>query len=301
VTPVLRTAYGAETSLSAVTIKPQEVKSIDIEAAIGTIAPQLVGTYGSLVLRYRSPGARSLYAALMVRNVGHPFAFHIDATGESQDLQPGSREGVWWLPKDTTADYLILTNQGKITLPLDLSLYDSNGRESKQKVLLGPRETTRYSIRKLILAAGLSGSYGGIKVSAASHAGSLDTLHFLFDESAAFSAILKMFDHGPNSKLEERDFAKTRSGPCVLPCWPSRIPTLPWRFLRVQLSGRNFSFGTPQLSQLTPPSVSTGAPTARLAKQPDLPCASIPMRLAGLMLQPFKTEACSQSRQTGLP
>jgi len=219
VTPVLRTAYGAETSLSAVTIKPQEVKSIDIEAAIGTIAPQLVGTYGSLVLRYRSPGARSLYAALMVRNVGHPFAFHIDATGESQDLQPGSREGVWWLPKDTTADYLILTNQGKITLPLDLSLYDSNGRESKQKVLLGPRETTRYSIRKLILAAGLSGSYGGIKVSAASHAGSLDTLHFLFDESAAFSAILKMFDHGPNSKLEERDFAKTA-------VWTSRAPML---------------------------------------------------------------------------
>jgi hypothetical protein len=219
VTPVLRTAYGAETTLSAVTIKPQEVKSIDLDAAIGTTAPQLVGTYGSLALRYRSPGSRSLYAALMVRNIGHPFAFHIDATGESQDLQAGSREGVWWLPKDTTSDYLILTNQGKITLPLDLSLYDANGKESKQKVLLGPHETMRYSVRKLILAAGLSGSYGGIKVSAASHAGSLDTVHFLFDDTAAFSAILKMFDHDPNAKLDERDFARTS-------IWTLRAPML---------------------------------------------------------------------------
>jgi hypothetical protein len=219
VTPVLRTAYGAETALAPVTIKSEEVKSIDLDAAIGTTAPQLVGTYGSLALRYRSPGSRSLYASLMVRNIGHPFVFHIDATIETQDLQAGSREGMWWLPKDTTSDYLVLTNQGKITLPLDLSLYDANGKESKQKVLLGPHETMRYSVRKLILAAGLTGSYGGIKVTATAHAGSLDTVHFLFDESAAFSAILKMFDHDPNARLEERDFAKTA-------VWTLRAPML---------------------------------------------------------------------------
>jgi hypothetical protein len=219
VTPVLRLADGAETALAPVTIKSEEVTSIDIEAAIGATAPQLVGTYGSLLLRYRTPDSRSLYASLMVRNVGHPFAFHIDATIEVQDLQAGSREGIWWLPKDTTKDYLVLTNQGKITLPLDLSLYDAYGKESKQKVLLGPHETNRYSVRNLILAAGLSGSYGGIKVSAASHAGSLDSVHFLFDESAAFSAVLKMFDHDPNAKLEERDFAKTA-------VWTLRAPML---------------------------------------------------------------------------
>src|SRR5258708_20798999 len=82
VTPVLRTAGGAETALAPVTIKPQEVKSIHIEAAIGTTPPQPVGTYGSLVLRYPTPRSRSHYASLMVRNVGHPFAFHIDATVE---------------------------------------------------------------------------------------------------------------------------------------------------------------------------------------------------------------------------
>ena len=38
VTPVLRLADGAETSLAAVTIKPQEVKSINLDAAISAAA-----------------------------------------------------------------------------------------------------------------------------------------------------------------------------------------------------------------------------------------------------------------------
>ena len=40
VTPNLRTTDGVETSLPAVTIKPQEVKVVDIEAAIGAAAPR---------------------------------------------------------------------------------------------------------------------------------------------------------------------------------------------------------------------------------------------------------------------
>jgi hypothetical protein len=244
VTPVLRTAYGAETALSAVTIKPQEVKAIDLELAIGTTAPQLVGTYGSVVLRYHSRGHRNLYGALMVREIGHPVAFHIDAVGESQDQQVGSREGIWWLPKDTTNDYLILTNRGKNTLSLDVSLYDANGKEARQKVALGPGGTNRYSIRKLVQGAVLSGSYGGIKVSTASHAGSLDTVHFLFDEAAGFSSILKMFDHDPNAKLDERDFASTGVWTLRAPmlALSSPDPTLafpPGTTLRPQLFVRN--------------------------------------------------------------
>ena len=220
VTPALRLADGAETALAPVSVKPQEVKSIDLDAAIAAAsAPQLIGTYGSVVLRYRSPYAATLYAAMMIRRMGHAIAFHIDAMGESQDLQVGTREGIWWLPKDTTSDYLILTNQGKNTLPLDLSLYDASGKQARQKVLLGPAETTRYSIRKLIIASGLAGSYGGIKISTSAHAGSLYSLHFLFDEAAGFSAILKMFDYNPNAKLEERDYARTAT-------WTLRAPML---------------------------------------------------------------------------
>ena len=65
----------------------------------------------------------------------------------------------------------------------------------------------------------LSGSYGGIKVSAVTHAGSLDTLHVLFDESAGFSAVMKMFDYDPRAQIKERDFAKTGQ-------WTLRAPTL---------------------------------------------------------------------------
>jgi len=44
-------------------------------------------------------------------------------------------------------------------------------------------------------------------------------LHFLFDETAGFSAILKMFDYNPNAKLEERDYARTAA-------WTLRAPML---------------------------------------------------------------------------
>jgi hypothetical protein len=220
VTPALRLADGAETSLAPVTIKPQEVTSIDIGAAISAAgSPNLVGTYGSIVLRYSSPSERVLYAALMVHRVGYPIAFHTDAMGESPDFQDGSREGIWWLPKDSTSDYLILTNQGSNPIPLALSLYNSVGKENKQRLILGAFETRRYSVRKLAQTAGLTGSYGGIKVAATAHAGSLDTLHFLFDETAGFSAILKMFDYDPTTPLQERDYAHTG-------VWTQRAPML---------------------------------------------------------------------------
>ena len=238
VTPALRLPDGAETSLAAVTIKPQEVTVINLDTTLGTTAPQLIGTYGSLVLRYRSSDYRNLYAVLMIHKVGHPIAFHIDGMGEDQDYDAGSREGIWWLPKETTTDYLILTNQGKVALPLVLSLYGANGQEKKHDVFLGLNETSRLSVRRLLVAAGILGSYGGIKVSAASHAGSLDTLHLLYDETAAFSATLKMFDHDPNSKLEQRDFAKTG-------VWTSRAPML-------ALSNPDPSLAFPEGTKLLP-------------------------------------------------
>lgn len=132
VTPVLRLVDGSETPLTAVTVKPQEVTSIDLVTAVGTTAPQLIGSYGSLVPRYHALAQANLYAALMIRNIGHPFAFHIDAMAETQSDQAGAREGIWWLPKNTTSDYLILTNQGQNAIPVDLSLYDATGKESKQ-------------------------------------------------------------------------------------------------------------------------------------------------------------------------
>jgi len=281
VTPVLRLADGAETSLAPVTIKPQEVKSIDLGAAISAAAaPQLVGTYGSLALRYRSPSQRALYAAEMVRETGHPVAFHIDAMGPSEEFQAGSREGVWWLPKDTTSDYLILTNQGQNILPLNLSLYDASGRENKQKVLLGRYETTRFSVRKLVQAAGLAGSYGGIKVSAAAHAGSLDTLHFLFDDTAGFSAVLKMFEHDPQTKLQERDYAATGAWTLRAPMLALSSPDPAWPSRLARPFARSSSSATLLPNPWMALSASIGARPARRGKRPDLNSTCSPTKPA---------------------
>jgi hypothetical protein len=234
VTPSVRTADGTETRLPAVTIKPQEVKTIDINDA----APQLSKAYGSIVLRYHSAFSGGLYASLMLHDVGHPIAIHIDAIPADDTVEGLSREGVWWLPNGTTNDYLVLTNQGSRPLKLDLSLYDARGKEFRRALALGPRQTARYSVRQLAQSAGFSGSYGGIKIAAMAHTGSLDTIHFLFDEQAAFSALLKMFDRDPAAKIENRDYA--HSG-----VWTQRAPML-------ALSQPDPSLGFPEGTTLQP-------------------------------------------------
>jgi len=77
VTPALRLAVDQRQNLLPVTIKPQEVKSVDLDAAISAAkAPQLVRAYGSVVLRYRLGRQQHWYAAMMIRRTGHPVAFH---------------------------------------------------------------------------------------------------------------------------------------------------------------------------------------------------------------------------------
>jgi len=58
-------------------IQPQEVQALDLTEALQTVAPQLLGTYGSIALRYHSPGLQNLYAAVMAHDLGHPVAFHL--------------------------------------------------------------------------------------------------------------------------------------------------------------------------------------------------------------------------------
>ncbi len=219
VTPVLRATDGTETPLFPVIIQPHEVKTVDVAAAIGSSAPQLIGAYGSLALRYRAPSQINLYAAAMVMGVGHALAFHVDATGEDPTESVGSREGIWWLPNAAASDYLVLTNQGANPLQTTLSLFDASGKATTQSITLAPHAMNRYSIRQMITSAKLLGSYGGIKVSATTHAGSLDTLHVVFDPEGGFSAIMKMFDYDPSAQLKERDYAATG-------IWTLRAPML---------------------------------------------------------------------------
>src|SRR5947199_5051356 len=51
VTPVLRTADGTEASLGQVELQPMETRSLDLHDSIMKMAPQLMGSYGSVVIR----------------------------------------------------------------------------------------------------------------------------------------------------------------------------------------------------------------------------------------------------------
>lgn len=155
----------------------------------------------------------------MIMGVGHSIAFHIDGRGEDETESVGSREGIWWQPDESTSDYLILANQGQNPLETNLSVSDASGKASTQTITLAPRGMARYSIRQTVAAAKLAGSYGGVRVSAVSHAGSLDTLHVLFNENGSFSAVMKMFDYDPRAQLKERDYARTGK-------WTLRAPML---------------------------------------------------------------------------
>jgi len=222
VTPALRMADGTELSLSPVTIKPSDVVSVDLHSAALAADPKHLPGYGSAVLRFRSTVIRALYAAVMVHDVGHPIAFHMDAFPGYATLRPfatGSHEGIWWLPNGSVTDYLVLTNSAAHSVDSVVTIYDASGVPVRQPITLGARQTRRLSVRSLLQQGNLTGNYGGIEVGTAQGAGFIDIAHFVFDEVAGFGAIMKTFERHPDSKFEERSWGGVKQ-------WTIRAPML---------------------------------------------------------------------------
>ena len=219
VTPALRSAGGDETALPPVTIRPGEVVSMDLSKVVVQNARSLAGGYGSVVLRYNSPTQRVLYAAGMIRLVGAPIAYHIDASFRDDDPTAGSRSGIWWLPTNSVKDYLILTNYSDQMLDTTLALYSASGTAWRQPVSLAPRQTDRLSVQSLLQQAGWSGDHGGIKIEMAQNAAKLGSVHVVFDEQAGFSALMKMFGYDPTATLRSRSFGGVKE-------WTTRAPML---------------------------------------------------------------------------
>jgi len=229
VTPVLRAVDGTEFPLSPVTIAPNEIKSVDVSDAVITAAPQLTGTYGSVVFRYTSVAMRNLYAAVMVFDSGHPIAFHFDAFVQATDYDAGSREGIWWLPNATAKDYFILTNKSQQPLVATLTLFDAKGNGSAQQIVLKPKATVRNSVREMVQKAGLTGAYGGFKIDVKSKVGSLDTAYLLFDEGGGILSPdedLRPQSAGQDSTAPRHprgknlDHARPDAGACQPRSWP---------------------------------------------------------------------------------
>ncbi|MGB8473510.1 MAG: hypothetical protein WCE61_05420 [Candidatus Acidiferrum sp.] len=219
VVPAVRSSAGDETVLPSVTIQPGDVTSIDLFETLLKSAPQLAGSWGSLVLRFTAAAHRALYAYAMVRATARPIIFHLDATERGSTYETGSREGIWWLPWETTTGFLILTNTGDQEIQTVLTLTDSGGSIWQQSIPLDARQSQRLSMRYLIEQSGMTGSYGGINIRLTKGARFLSAVHLLFEASGTFSAILKMFNHNPATTLSSRSFGGVSQ-------WTTRAPML---------------------------------------------------------------------------
>jgi hypothetical protein len=180
-----------EYSPTPVSISPSDVVTVDVQQELEKTAPQILnqpGSFGSVIFRFTSPNAQNLFAAVMVHEIGRPIGYHIDAFAEDPDYGAGSREGIWWLPRPGIKDNLIISNASDKSSQGTLFLYDAAGRAWSQVVQIGPRQSVRLVVGDLVARAGLSGTYGGIKFVMAEGAGYIDTVHFVYDETAGFSA-----------------------------------------------------------------------------------------------------------------
>jgi len=218
VTPALRTPDGTKTALPTVTINSNDVATVDLGSIITTSAPQLTGAYGSIVFRYTATVPRALYAAVMVELPGTPIEFHLDGYFQATGPVSGGQEGIWWLPRDSVKDWLILTNTSANALSGSLTLYDPTGKAWNQPVRLSARQMMRVSVRSLLQEAGLTGTFGGIKIDVPNGAGYLDSAHFVYDETNGSLALMKMFTYDPNATLIQRSLTDKQ--------WTIRAPML---------------------------------------------------------------------------
>ena len=218
VVPVLRTPEGTETALPTITVAANDIAVVDIGKAIANRTAQLAGAYGSLVFRYTAPVERALAAAVMIQLPGTPIEFHLDAFAKAPRAMLGGREGIWWLPRESVKDWLVLANTSNSLLSVALTLYESDGNSARQILVLGPRATTRLSVSSMVRQGGLLGSFGGISVDAGPRGADLDSAHFMYDEANSFLALMKMFDRDSNASVSQRSLASQQ--------WTIRAPML---------------------------------------------------------------------------
>jgi hypothetical protein len=210
VTPVLRLANGNEILLDPVTISSNAATSILVSEALLKRAPSLLnqpGTFGSVAFHYTAIHARNLAAVAAVHMHAQPIGYHVDAFPVSHDPSGGSLEGIWWQPRPGVKDVLVISNSSDKTIGGTLSLSAASGKQSHNRWSLAPHQTRRMNVDDLVRKAGLSGNYGGIAFASPSMAPALDGVHFLYDETAGFSALMNTFDRNPAAKLEERTWA----------------------------------------------------------------------------------------------
>lgn len=198
VTPILRKASGAEISLSPVTIAPQHIVSLDLRSA-EYAKPEIldrVDSFGSVVFRFSGLDSANLFAATVVRRLGEPINFHFDADDSGPAYHSGGIEGIWWLPTETSTDYLILTNPSSKAVTGRLGLTGLSRTNKPVPITIGPHQTIRVDLREL-LSSSATGGIGGLSLSLPGKE-SLAASQIVFDDATGLTAMMKLFDREPD-------------------------------------------------------------------------------------------------------
>jgi len=100
-------------------VAAQHVISLDLRS-LAQSQPQILhaaGSFGSVAFRFDGLDSANLFAATIVRRGGQPIDFHFDADDAGTPLYTtGGLEGMWWVPAQTSTDYIILSNPSKKTV-----------------------------------------------------------------------------------------------------------------------------------------------------------------------------------------
>ncbi|HLH09409.1 MAG TPA: hypothetical protein VKW78_19380 [Terriglobales bacterium] len=203
VTPVLQTASGQTVKLAPVTIPANEVRSVDINAAVADPANGISAPfYGSIDIQYNAKFHGNLFAAEMLGIMGQPVMFHLDPTGLDPDYTSGSIDGFWWNRHTGVQDVLVLSNNASTADTAHLVLSDAVGHQWASDYTIAPHSIVRLNTLELTSAAKFTSDFGSIHI-VAGHPGSFDVVYFMYDASKGFSALMKMFYYDAHTTKAE--------------------------------------------------------------------------------------------------
>lgn len=126
------------------------------------------------------------------------------------------------MPDPGINDVLVIDNRSEKEISGTLSLFDAAGKQWSEALEFGPRQTQRMATSDLLRKSGLGGSYGGFSFQVSSSTSAMDAVHFSYDETSKFSALMEIFSRDPNATLS------ARAGPNAK-LWTMRAPMLALR------------------------------------------------------------------------
>jgi len=188
VTPVLRLSDGTEISLSPQNIEANSAVMVDVSAELEARSPASAGrsgTFGSVVFRYTASNSTSVFAAAMVERTGAPIKYHFDAFPYTSEFTSTSVESIWWLPKPSSTNVLVVANMTDKPIAAKVSITNSKGKPVALSDGLAPRQTKRFIVRELVQSGKLDGTEGGVSVTFDKPVGINDVQvsHFVYDET----------------------------------------------------------------------------------------------------------------------